>query len=213
MRTTTTQKSSLYCCCFLAFGWRRGWFLRGYTTIKADSLTNESLYVYPGSNQTLKGNGTDQEKQQYLTFPPFHSPTGVHNCCYCGWVVLFFVFLFIIIWGGDVVDMPHRIEIKEFPSFFILLFHAILNDYFVGSLNNNNNKKIVVHVNFLSRHEFQRAHFLKKKKKMINQRFSIIKHLVVFDTQRVKRQQQKNTVDKERMYRYLFFFCCFIITS
>ena len=105
--------------------------------------------------------------------------------------------------------MPHRIEIKEFPSFFILLFHAILNDYFVGSLNNNNNKKIVVHVNFLSRHEFQRAHFLKKKKKMINQRFSIIKHLVVFDTQRVKRQQQKNTVDKERMYRYLFFLLLF----
>ena len=44
---------------------------------------------------------------------------------------------------------------------------------------------------------------------MINQRFSIIKHLVVFDTQRVKRQQQKNTVDKERMYRYLFFLLLF----
>ena len=122
MRTTTTQKSSLYCCCFLAFGWRRGWFLRGYTTIKADSLTNESLYVYPGSNQTLKGNGTDQEKQQYLTFPPFHSPTGVHSCCYCGWVVLFFVFLFIIIWGGGCSRhaTPHRNQRISLFFYFII---------------------------------------------------------------------------------------------
>jgi hypothetical protein len=133
------------------------------------------MYVYPDSNQTLKGNGTDQEKQQYLTFPPFSSTHWRSQLLLLRLGCIIFCFSFYYYFGEDVVvDTYHTAsKSKNFPLFF-LLFHAILNDYFVGSLNNNNNKKSCS-CKFSLKTRISTRSFFKIKKKMINERFSIIK--------------------------------------
>ena len=81
------------------------------------------MYVYPDSNQTLKGNGTDQEKQQYLTFPPFSSTHWRSQLLLLrlGCIIFCFSFYYYFEGGCSSRHIPHRIEIKEFPSFFFII--------------------------------------------------------------------------------------------